>query len=86
MNKENQTSDDPEIEESEPPVAKQPQSVLQGLTKDDPIVEFIENNYPDTTIEKKINFVYLITNLIDGKQYIGDHSCNNLEKDYYLGI
>ena len=36
-------------------------------------------------MEKKFNFVYITTNLINGKQYVGDHSCNNLEKDNYLG-
>ena len=35
--------------------------------------------------EKKFNFIYVTTNLIDGKQYVGDHSCDNLEKDNYLG-
>lgn len=35
--------------------------------------------------EKLYNYVYLITNLDNGKQYIGDHSTNNLEKDKYLG-
>jgi group I intron endonuclease len=36
--------------------------------------------------EKKFNFVYLITNLTNGKQYVGDHSTENLEEDkYYLG-
>jgi group I intron endonuclease len=29
--------------------------------------------------------VYLTTNLINGKQYVGDHSVNTLEKDKYLG-
>jgi len=36
-------------------------------------------------MEKPFNFVYVTTNLLNNKQYIGDHSCNNLEKDYYLG-
>lgn len=36
-------------------------------------------------MEKKFNFVYITTNLITGKQYVGDHSTNNLEKDKYLG-
>jgi group I intron endonuclease len=35
--------------------------------------------------EKKYNFVYLTTNLVNGKQYVGDHSCNNLVEDNYLG-
>jgi group I intron endonuclease len=34
---------------------------------------------------KKLNFVYITTNLINGKQYVGDHSCDDLEKDNYLG-
>ena len=33
----------------------------------------------------KYHHVYLTTNIINGKQYIGDHSTNNLEKDKYLG-
>jgi len=36
-------------------------------------------------IEKEYNYVYLITNIINGKQYIGDHSANNLEIDKYFG-
>ena len=35
---------------------------------------------------KLYNYVYLTTNLISGKQYIGDRSCNcEVEKDRYLG-
>jgi group I intron endonuclease len=34
---------------------------------------------------KKFNYVYLTTNLLDKKQYVGDHSCDNFEKDNYLG-
>lgn len=34
---------------------------------------------------KKFNFVYITTNLINRKQYVGDHTTNNLEKDNYLG-
>lgn len=32
-----------------------------------------------------IYFVYITTNLINEKQYIGDHLTNNLEKDVYIG-
>jgi len=35
-------------------------------------------------VEKKYNYVYITTNLINGKQYVGDHSTNDL-KDDYLG-
>jgi group I intron endonuclease len=35
-------------------------------------------------MEKKFNYVYLTTNLITGKQYIGDHSSDTLN-DEYLG-
>jgi group I intron endonuclease len=36
--------------------------------------------------EKKYNFVYLTTNIVNGKQYIGDHSTNiDPNKDTYLG-
>lgn len=34
--------------------------------------------------EKKFNYVYLTTNLIDNKKYIGDHSTNNIF-DSYIG-
>ena len=30
-------------------------------------------------IEKKFNFVFITTNLINGKQYVGDHSTDDLE-------
>jgi hypothetical protein len=33
-------------------------------------------------MEKKFNFVYITTNLINGKQYVGDHSTNNLHDNY----
>jgi len=36
-------------------------------------------------MEKKFNYVYIITNLINEKQYIGDHSTDDLKKDYYFG-
>lgn len=32
-----------------------------------------------------IHYVYLTTNLINKKQYVGDHSTYDLEKDNYLG-
>ena len=35
-------------------------------------------------MEKKFNFVFVTTNLINGKQYIGDHATNRLN-DKYLG-
>lgn len=36
-------------------------------------------------LEKKYNYVYIITNIITNKQYVGEHSCDNLEKDNYYG-
>lgn len=35
-------------------------------------------------MEKSFNYVYLTTNLVNGKEYVGDHSTNNLN-DNYLG-
>jgi group I intron endonuclease len=35
-------------------------------------------------MEKRFHYVYITTNLIDGKQYVGDHFTNRLE-DGYLG-
>ena len=35
-------------------------------------------------MKKKFNYVYLITNLINNKQYVGDHATNKLN-DGYLG-
>jgi group I intron endonuclease len=35
-------------------------------------------------MKRKYNYTYLITNKINGKQYVGDHSTNNLN-DSYLG-
>lgn len=36
-------------------------------------------------LNSKIHYVYLTTNLINGKQYIGDHTINPDLKKYYLG-
>jgi len=33
-------------------------------------------------MDKYFNYVYITTNLIDGKQYIGEHSTSNLNDDY----
>jgi group I intron endonuclease len=36
-------------------------------------------------MNRGLNYVYLTTNLISGKQYIGDHTINPNERKYYLG-
>jgi hypothetical protein len=34
----------------------------------------------------KIHYVYIITNLLNGKQYVGDRTCKcDLNKDLYMG-
>jgi hypothetical protein len=33
-------------------------------------------------MEKKFHFVYLTTNLVNGKQYVGDHSSDCVDDDY----
>jgi hypothetical protein len=35
--------------------------------------------------EENHHYVYITTNLINGKQYVGDHTINPLEKKYYIG-
>lgn len=35
-------------------------------------------------MEKKFHFVYITTNLINQKQYVGDHSTDNVN-DRYMG-
>jgi len=35
--------------------------------------------------ENKLHYVYITTNLINGKQYVGDHTINVKERKYYLG-
>lgn len=36
-------------------------------------------------MSEKIHYVYLTTNIISGKQYVGDHTINSKEKRYYIG-
>jgi group I intron endonuclease len=36
-------------------------------------------------MSEKSHYVYLTTNLITGKQYVGDHTINPKEKRYYIG-
>jgi group I intron endonuclease len=36
-------------------------------------------------MEKEFNFVYITTNLVNKKQYVGDHSTNNLKDRRYIG-
>jgi hypothetical protein len=36
-------------------------------------------------MSNKIHYVYLTTNLISGKQYVGDHTIDPKEKRYYIG-
>ena len=33
-------------------------------------------------MEKKFNYVYLTTNILNGKQYVGSHSTDNVDDDY----
>jgi len=35
--------------------------------------------------DNKLHYVYVTTNLINGKQYVGDHTINIKERKYYLG-
>ena len=36
-------------------------------------------------MSNKIHYVYVTTNLITGEKYIGDHTINPQEKNYYIG-
>jgi len=50
-------------EESEPPVAQKP-NVFNRQTEDDKVIEFITNNYPNTTIEQWNSWQWQVKNSI----------------------
>jgi len=50
------------------------------MTKD----ELVQEIRDEISVSCGIHYTYITTNLINGKQYVGDHSTDNLE-DGYLG-
>lgn len=55
--------------------------IMKGLDFD----SSLSNIDKSSCKNKRYIFVYITTNLLNGKQYVGDHSSNNIENDIYLG-